>query len=257
MAAKGSWARDMGDGLLRSTLLMAAGALLLVPGAAQAKDVAGYLAADGGIDLVRILPGPPTPGSPRALADAAAFRDSRAMRGMARWQEATADVSSDLGARFADALGFRPDWTKLPVTQGLLARFGTDRSAAIRAAKSHWQSRRPFMGTDLPICEPRTASLMANGDYPSGHTANGWSFALVMAELLPDRAGAILSRGRDYGDSRWICGSHSQSAVEGGYLAASALVAREHGDAAFRRDMAAAAEELARYRRDLTAAKPR
>ena len=47
------------------------------------------------------------------------------------------------------------------------------------------------------------------------------------------------------------------SAVEGGYLAASAIVAREHGDAAFRRDMAAAAEELAAYRRGLKAANPR
>lgn len=226
----------------------AVAATVLSPSMAEAKKVAGYLAAGEGVDLATILPGPPTPGTPRALADARAFRDSRALRGMARWQQATADVSSDLGARFAAALGFTPDWTKLPVTQGLLARFGADRSAAIRVAKAHWQSPRPFIGSDLPICEPRTASLMTNGDYPSGHTANGWSFALIMAELVPDRATAILTRGRDYGDSRWICGSHSQSAVEGGYMAASAVVAREHGNAAFRRDMVAAAEELARYR---------
>jgi acid phosphatase (class A) len=153
-----------------------------------------------------------------------------------------------MGERFATALGFRPDWSKLPVTRALLAKFDADRSAAIGSAKAHWQSKRPFIGSDLPICEPRRPGLIANGDYPSGHTAHGWGFALLMAELLPDRAQPILARGRDYGDSRWICGSHSQSAVEGGYMAASAVVAREHGNAAFRRDMAAAAEELARYR---------
>ena len=205
---------------------------------AGARDKTGYLPVGEGLDLATILPGPPTPGSPR-------------------WQQATADVSSDLGDRFATALGFRPDWSRLPVTKTLIARFDADRSAAIRVGKAHWQSARPFIGTDLPICEPRTPSLIANGDYPSGHTAHGWGFALIMAELLPDRAQAILARGRDYGDSRWICGSHTMSAVEGGYLAASAIVAREHGDAAFRRDMAAAAEELAAYRRGLKAANPR
>ena len=224
---------------------------------AGARDKTGYLPVGEGLDLATILPGPPTPGSPRAKADAQLFRDSRAMQGSPRWQQATADVSSDLGDRFATALGFRPDWSRLPVTKTLIARFDANRSAAIRVGKAHWQSARPFIGTDLPICEPRTPSLIANGDYPSGHTAHGWGFALIMAELLPDRAQAILARGRDYGDSRWICGSHTMSAVEGGYLAASAIVAREHGDAAFRRDMAAAAEKLAAYRRGLKAANPR
>lgn len=229
-------------------LAAAIGLAALSSSGAAAKDAPGYLAAGQGVNLATILPGPPTPGSPRALADARAFRDSRALRGMARWQQATADVSSDLGARFANALGFRPDWTRLPLTRALLARFDADRSVAIRDAKAHWQSPRPFIGSELPICEPRTPGLIANGDYPSGHTAHGWGFALIMAELMPDRASALLARGRDYGDSRWICGSHSQSAVEGGYMAASAIVAREHGDAAFRRDMAAAGEELASYR---------
>ena len=224
---------------------------------AGARDKTGYLPVGEGLDLATILPGPPAPGSPRAKADAQLFRDSRAMQGSPRWQQATADVSSDLGDRFATALGFRPDWSRLPLTKALIGRFDADRSAAIRAGKAHWQSARPFIGTDLPICEPRTPSLIANGDYPSGHTAHGWGFALIMAELLPDRAQVILTRGRDYGDSRWICGSHTMSAVEGGYLAASAVVAREHGDAAFRRDMAAAAQELAAYRRGLKAANPR
>lgn len=237
------------------SLAAVVGLILLSPSVATAKEATGYLTAGEGVNLASILPGPPTPGTPRALADARAFRDSRALRGMARWQQATADLSSDLGARFADALGFTPDWTQLPVTQGLLARFGADRAAAIRAAKAHLQSPRPFVGSDLTICEPRTASLIARGDYPSGRTADGWSFALIMAELLPDRADALLARGRDYGDSGWICGSHSQSAVEGGYMAASVIVAREHGNASFRRDMAASAEELGRYRAKI--ARPR
>lgn len=237
-------------------MALAAAILALAAPPVMAQDAPGYLAGQPGLDLATILPGPPAPGSPAALADTQRFRDARALQDSARWRQASADVSSDLALRFADALGFPLDWRKLPRTRALFARFDADRSAAIGAAKRHWQSPRPFIGTDLPICEPRTPGLIANGDYPSGHTAHGWGFALLMAELLPDRAQPILARGRDYGDSRWICGSHSVSAVEGGYLAAGAIVAREHGDPAFRRDMAAAARELARYRRALTTSTP-
>ncbi|MDR6125684.1 acid phosphatase (class A) [Sphingomonas sp. SORGH_AS802] len=231
--------------------------IMSTPSAAMAKESGGYLAAGQAPDLTRILPGPPAPGTPRANADAQVFRDTRRLLGTARWDLATADVSSDLGARFAEALGFRPDWGRLPLTRALIARFDADRSAAVGAAKAHWQSPRPFIGTDLPICEPRTAGLVANGDYPSGHTAHGWGFALLMAELIPGRAQQILERGRTYGESRYICGSHTQSAVEGGYIAASALMAREQADPLFRRDMAAAADELAAYRRGLTSPSPR
>ncbi|MEP9402378.1 phosphatase PAP2 family protein [Sphingomonas sp. VNH70] len=208
----------------------------------------GYLAPAERPDLTTILPGPPAVDSARAQADARVFAQERGAVDDDRWRRAAADVSSDLPARFADALGFRLDLARLPATRRLLDRFGADRSAAVGAAKTHWQSRRPFVGNGAPLCEPRTPALAANGDYPSGHTAHGWAFALLMAELLPDRADAILARGRDYGQSRWICGSHSWSAVEGGYLAAAAIVARAHADPAFRADMARAARELARYR---------
>ncbi len=209
---------------------------------------AGYLSPAERPDLTAILPGPPAMDSARAQADARIFAQERGAVDSDRWRAAAADVSSDLPARFADALGFRLDLARLPATRRLVDRFGADRSAAIAAAKAHWQSRRPFVDGAAPICEPRTPALVANGDYPSGHTAHGWAFALLMAELLPDRATAILARGRDYGQSRWICGSHSWSAVEGGYLAAAAIVARAHGDPVFRADMARAARELARYR---------
>jgi len=239
---------------MRPVIIAAAAMALAVPASGQVA-AAGYLDRAARPDLAVILPGPPAAGSPRALADAAVFRESRTMAGSARWRMASEDVSSDLPQRFAAAIGGRLDLAALPATRRLLDRLGADRSALIGAAKAHWQSPRPFVGNDAPICEPRRPDLAANGDYPSGHTADGWSFALVMAELLPDRAGAILARGRAYGDSRWICGSHSTSAVEGGYLAASAIVAAEHGAPAFRADLEAARAELARWRAGLRSAR--
>lgn len=215
---------------------------------APAGTYAGYLAAADRPDLTRILPGPPAPGSAGAQADARLFADTRRLIGTARWRQAQADVSDDLPARFRDAIGFAIDTKRTPVFARLLARFGVDRSAAVGTAKRHWQVPRPFVANDLPICEARTPSLIANGDYPSGHAANGMAFALLLAELLPDRATPLLARGRDYADSRGICGSHSASAIEGGLLAAAAIVAAAHGSAAFRDDMLGARTELAALR---------
>ena len=114
----------------------------------------------------------------------------------------------------------------------------------VSRAKTGFAVRRPYLDQPGSICEPKTAHLAGNGDYPSGHTSSGWSAALILAELMPDRATQILRRGRQYGESRYICGSHSRSAVEAGYMAGSVLVAMLHSSADFRRDMDAARIEL-------------
>ena len=80
-------------------------------------------------------------------------------------------------------------------------------------------------------CDAPDAALAASGSYPSGHGAGGWAWALVMAELVPSRADAILQRGRDYGDSRVICGYHFPSDIEAGRVIAAAVIARLHADA--------------------------
>ena len=72
--------------------------------------------------------------------------------------------------------------------------------------------------------------------------------ALILAELMPDRATEILARGRAFGESRIICGAHSLSAVQAGWLAGAAATAVLHGSAAFRADMEAAREEVAKIR---------
>lgn len=114
--------------------------------------------------------------------------------------------------------------------------------------KAHYQARRPYLGTDAPICEAKTAHLAGNGDYPSGHAANGWLEGLILAELVPDRAGPILARARAYGESRAVCGSHSASAVRAGWMAGSAMFAMLNATPAFQHDLAEARAELASTR---------
>ena len=75
-------------------------------------------------------------------------------------------------------------------------------SIATGAAKDKYRHARPFMLDAQPTCQPSAdEDLRSNGSYPSGHTSIGWTWALVLAEVAPDRAEELLERGplRDEG----------------------------------------------------------
>jgi acid phosphatase (class A) len=90
--------------------------------------------------------------------------------------------------------------------------------------------------------------LRKDGSYPSGHTAIGWAWALILTEIAPDRADAILARGRAFGESRVVCNVHWHSDVVEGRFMGAAAVARLHADPAFRAELEAAISELAAAR---------
>ncbi|MAW99241.1 MAG: phosphatidic acid phosphatase [Sphingomonas sp.] len=231
-----------------TALVLALGCLT---GFAQADS--GYLAPGDRPDLTQILPPPPAPGSARAEADRRIYVESRKLKGSPRWQRATDDVSGSQFDHFACALGIRLTKEEAPVLTRLLDRAGADRSV-VGDAKRHWQTQRPWIGNDLPICEPRTDHLAGNGDYPSGHAAHGEHVAMILAAIAPDRKTQLLARGREFGDSRWICGSHSQSAAQAGTLSGAVIFAAEMNSAAFRADLERARAELARLRAEPHAA---
>ena len=83
---------------------------------------------------------------------------------------------------------------------------------------------------DTPVCTPEDdEALRADGSYPSGLTAIGWGWALILAQLMPDRADAILERGRAFGESRAVCNVHWYSDVVAGRIVGSAAVAPASG----------------------------
>lgn len=205
--------------------------------------VRGYLAPQARPDLTTVLAPPPQAGSARDKANGEIFRETRALRGSARWALATADVDGDKYDHFAEALGVRLTPEQAPVLSALIDRSGDDRSV-VGLAKDHWGTRRPYLGTDLPICEARTDHLAGNPDYPSGHAAHGMHIAMILAELAPQRADALYARGRAFGESRFICGSHSYSAAEAGILSGAVIYGAEQRSGTFRRDMEAARAEV-------------
>ena len=75
---------------------------------------------------------------------------------------------------------------------------------------------RSWSMTSRPALPASEAALRKNGSYPSGHTAFGWAWGLILSELVPTRTNEIIRRGRAYGVSRMVCNVHWKSDVEAG-----------------------------------------
>ncbi len=127
----------------------------------------------------------------------------------------------------------------------ILRRTLADAGLSTYAAKNHYQRARPFMLNNTPICTPDDeAVLRKDGSYPSGHTAIGWAWALILAEVFPQQADVILERGKQFGISRNVCNVHWHSDVVYGRMMGAAAVAMLHANTDFMIDLAAAKEEV-------------
>jgi acid phosphatase (class A) len=147
---------------------------------------------------------------------------------------------------FSCALGFEITEEDAPALYLLLWRSLADIGLSSYSAKNAYQRERPFMLDNTPICTPGDEeALRTDGSYPSGHTAIGWGWALILAQLAPDRIEAILDRGRAFGESRSVCNVHWYSDVVAGRLVGAAAVARLQASEAFLAAMEAAAAEIA------------
>lgn len=212
-----------------------------------ATKLSGYLTADA-LDMKTLLGPPPTPQSPQGQADRAAYESTRALKDSPGWK--LAQQQDDLwngGAikSYACAMNRELSDRATPRAMVMLRRMELDVRTVGSPAKDFYARKRPAIGNDAPICIKREPWLETNGSYPSGHSATGWAWALALAEAQPAKATALLSVGRQVGDSRVICGVHFPTDIEAGRSVAASMVARLHADPSFAADMAAAKRELA------------
>ena len=216
--------------------------------AQRPKASTSYLSKEQLPDNLALLPPPPEPGSTASAHDEEIHRQATALRGTPRWDLAVIDAEIDFPhtiRTFECALGVGIDPAHTPRLQQLLQKSMIEAAVATGTAKRHYKRTRPFVAHDESTCDPKHEdALRKDGSYPSGHTALGWAGALVLAELAPDRADALLARGRSYGESRLVCNAHWQSDVVQGRIVASATVARLHAVPEFVEDMKLAKAEL-------------
>ena len=68
---------------------------------------------------------------------------------------------------------------------------------------------------------------------------------MILSQLAPDRAEALLARGGDYATSRMVCNVHWMSDTEAGMAVGAAAFARLQNNVLFQATMLAARAELA------------
>lgn len=212
----------------------------------------GYLDPKALPNSLALIPRPPAPGSAAFALDVEVATNTFALRDTPRFALAAADFELNVPHAmqvFSCALNTQITKENAPYLYNLLSRAFSDVALSTYAAKNYYKRPRPFQQNGEPLAVPeQRAFLEKDPSYPSGHTALGWGFALILSEIAPDRADQILARGRAYGESRIVCNHHWFSDVVWGRFMGAASVARLHADPTFLADLEAAKAEFAALR---------
>jgi acid phosphatase (class A) len=210
--------------------------------------LAGYLAVEDMPNSLFIVPPPPEEGSAAWKLDMEMAAKFVAMEDEARKEQAARDADlhfPEAVDAFNSVLKVEISEENTPHVYMILRRSLADAGLSTYTAKNHYQRPRPFMVNGAPTCTPEDEEhLREDGSYPSGHTAIGWAWALILSELFPDQANLILERGKQYGISRNVCNVHWHSDVVSGRMMGAAAVAKLHSNEDFLIDMAAAKKEI-------------
>jgi acid phosphatase (class A) len=224
----------------------------MMMGAAQAQDeekVDAYFTTGEMPDMLQFLPGPPDNDSPGFAYDVTRYFWGKKMReDEARAEQAKRDAVYGLATiltEFEEAFGMKVTKEDTPEIYKVLLEGTATCDSICTLPKTKYGRTRPYVlfgeHTLMPELEEE---LNPHKSHPSGHTLLGWSSALLMMEINPDRANEILARGYRYGENRVVVGAHWQSDTDAARLAASAAYAKLHTSERFLEQMKKAREEF-------------
>ena len=189
-----------------------------------------------------LLPPPPVEGSADARAELAELDRIQSQRSKEEFARADQDFHTRNGTIFAAAIGPAFDLGKLPLTAKLLDNVHKDEDAAASVAKDYFRRTRPWIvDPALNSCSKDDAPYSS---YPSGHSSMAYSMAVVLASLVPEKAGAIMARAADYAENRLVCGMHRRRDIQAGQVLGTVVAELLLRNPAFKTDFIAAKQEL-------------
>lgn len=214
----------------------------IVPGV-----LTGYLASENLPNSLELLPPPPEPSSAAFARDEEISKASLSLYRTVRWDQAIKDAELEFPEAteaFNSCIGFQISKGETPFLYQIMRRTLADAMFSTDMAKKHYKRNRPYMLNGQPTGMPEAEDVLRNnGSYPSGHTAIGWAWALILTEVVPEKTDTILQRGYEYGQSRMICNLHWQSDIDAGRIMGAATVARLHANSEFMKDLDRAKQE--------------
>ncbi|MGD0813002.1 MAG: phosphatase PAP2 family protein [Verrucomicrobiota bacterium] len=228
-----------------ATLLLTATPLFAAGGAksqALESDQPGHLnyLAAGTPAAAALLPPPPLSGSSEQAADmdevravyhAASDVDKKAAHAEKRFS--IFNFTGSVGSFFVE--------TKLPKTAAFFEMVQKDAESVCNAGKEYFQRPRPY------TIDPALANgkLETSFSYPSGHSTESMTIALVLAELMPEKRETIMAHARLIGWHRVQIARHYPTDIYAGRVLAQAIVGEMKKNADFQKDMAAVKDEIA------------
>jgi acid phosphatase (class A) len=178
-----------------------------------------YYALSSEVDLIHVLAPPPTIDSPQGKADLQAVLEAQRVRTPAEVESARADACLSI-VRFANVMGPRFEASNLPFTITFLEHVTSDSQNSVQAAKKYFKRPHPSV-TDhdvSPIVEQSS-----NCSYPSGHATFAYVTAILLSDMVPEKAPEIFERAAIYANSRLIGGVHYPTDLEAGRISASVI----------------------------------
>jgi acid phosphatase (class A) len=204
-------------------------------------------------DPGRLLPPPPADGSASQKKELAEVEQLVKTRKPERFAQAKWDNDHENAAAFYAVLGAEFDIEKLPETAKLLELVLNDQSVVASASKVFFHRKAPVAAAVPPVGSYADWSCDADvkkpadrplRSYPSGHATMGYSLAIVLSALIPEKSQAILARAADYAYSREVCGDHYHSDVEASHALGSALGIMLLNNSALKPQIEASKDEL-------------
>ncbi len=213
--------------IMKRFLVMAAASMMAaITVSAQSETVTPYIALDQMPQLLNIMPPPPSFDSPEFANDVVRYGWGKQQRqDPDRVALAIADAEwndhAKLFLQWKDAFGLEVNETNTPEIWKLMETSLATTDPMRKETKAFYHRQRPFERFDDSMPSHEEDDLRGEGSYPSGHSLRGWTISLLLAQIAPQRAAEIFSRGWDYCNSRVIVGAHWQSDVDASRTAAS------------------------------------